>query len=200
MRETCLTEVHSLTSALARVVWLTEITVNTGESITLKGYGPVALSANIEALDKFRQNRMFGRKQGDPRVKRILDSLELPYSVDEDGDFEIGIEFENGRSQLAYINSNTEYIDDFEVREIWSVSFVSEGFLDVDTANTLLLKNYETKIGAWRLIPAGDNTYLVAFCVHIAADCDPNALINALQIVWAVADNMEESLTGDDCL
>jgi len=143
---------------------------------------------------------MFGSKQGDPRVKRMLDTLNLRYSVDEDGDFKVGVEFEDGRSQLAYINSNTEYIDDFEVREVWSVAYISEGFLDIDTANTLLLKNHETKIGAWRLIPGGNNTYLVAFCIHVAADCDPNAFAKTLSIVLGVADQMEAALTGGDRL
>jgi len=143
---------------------------------------------------------MFGRKQGDPRVKKMLDALELKYSVDQDGDFKIILEFKDGRSQAAYINSNTEHIDDFEVREVWSVSYISEGFLDADVANTLLLKNFETKIGAWRLVPAGNNTYLVAFCIHIAADCDPTAFANTLSIVLGVADEMEEALTGGDRL
>lgn len=143
---------------------------------------------------------MFGRKQGDSRVKRMLDALELKYLVDQDGDFKVVLEFEDGRSQAAYINSNTEYIGDFEIREVWSVSYISEGFLDIDTANTLLLKNHETKIGAWRLIPASNNTYLVAFCVHIAADCDPESFAKTLNIVLRVSDAMEEALTGGDRL
>lgn len=36
---------------------------------------------------------ILGRKQGDPRVKRILDALELKYSIDSDGDFKVVLEF-----------------------------------------------------------------------------------------------------------
>jgi hypothetical protein len=143
---------------------------------------------------------MYGSKQGDPRVKRMLDALELRYSIDQDGDFKIIIEFQDGRSQVAYINSATQSIDDFELREIWSVAYISEGYLDIDTANTLLLKNHELKIGSWRLIPAGGNTYLAAFCVQIAANCDPNSFTKTLSIVLQVADTMEEKLTGADDL
>lgn len=143
---------------------------------------------------------ILGRKQGDPRVKRILDALELTYSIDSDGDFKVELEFDDGRSQMAYIDSATEHIGDFEIREIWSVAYISEGFLDADIANRLLLRNSELKIGSWRLIPGGNNTYLVAFCIQVAADCDPNAFAQSLGIVLEVADEMEEALTGGDRL
>ena len=70
---------------------------------------------------------MFGSPQGDPRVKRMLDALELKYSSDDDGDFQVVVEFEDGRSQLAYINSDTQFMNDFEIRELWSVAYISEG-------------------------------------------------------------------------
>lgn len=143
---------------------------------------------------------MYGGKKGDPRIKRVLETLELKYSVDQDGDFKIIVEFQDGRSQVAYINSETQTVGDFEIREVWSVAYIAEGYLDIDTANTLLLKNFEMKIGSWRLIPAGNNTFLVAFCVQIAADCDPSSFSRTLGIVLEVADTMEEKLTGGDDL
>jgi hypothetical protein len=87
-----------------------------------------------------------------------------------------------------------------EIREIGSVAYISEGFLDADMANRLLLRNSELKIGSWRLISGGNNTYLVAFCIQIAADCDPNSFAQSLGIVLEVADKMEEALTGGDRL
>lgn len=143
---------------------------------------------------------MFGAPQGDPRVKRMLDALELKYSIDGDGDFKVIFEFNDGRSQLAYINSDTQSINDFEIRELWSVAYVSEGYLDIDTANTLLMKNHEMKIGSWRLMNAGNNTYLVTFCIQIAANCDPKSFAQSLSLVLRVADAMEERLTGKDDL
>jgi len=143
---------------------------------------------------------MFGGMRGDPRVKKMLDALELRYSVDNDGDFKVMVEFEDGRSQVAFIDSQTQLLGDFEIREVWSVAYVSEGYLDIDTANTLLMKNYELKIGSWRLIPGGDNTYLATFCIQIAADCDPNSFWRTLAIVLQTADEMEAKLTGADHL
>lgn len=143
---------------------------------------------------------MFGGQQGDARVKRLLDSLEIPYSINSDGDFEVAVEFEDGRSQLAFVNTDTQFIGDFEVREVWSVGYVTEGFLDIDTANTLLLENDLMKIGSWRLKQIDTNTLAAVFCIQIAADCDPNSLVNTLNLVLEVADSMEEKLTGRDNL
>lgn len=143
---------------------------------------------------------MFGGMRGDPRVKKMLEALELRYSIDNDGDFKVMLEFEDGRSQVAFIDSQTQSLGDFEIREVWSVAYISQGYLDIDTANTLLMKNFELKIGSWRLIPARDNTFLVTFCIQIAADCDPNSFWRTLVMVLQTADEMEAKLTGTDNL
>ncbi|TVQ48679.1 MAG: hypothetical protein EA365_01205 [Gloeocapsa sp. DLM2.Bin57] len=141
---------------------------------------------------------IYGAKRGDYRVERLLKVLQLSYSVDKDGDFKVTVEFENGRSQVAFIDSDTQMLDNFEIREIWSVAYISEGYLDIDTANTLLLYNYQLKMGSWRLIPADNNIFFVAYCIQIAADCDPDSFYQALMSVLEVTDEMEEQLTGRD--
>lgn len=141
---------------------------------------------------------IYGAKKGDPRVERLLQVHQLDYSVDSEGDYKVNIEFDNGRSQIAFINSGTQFIEDFEIREIWSVAYISEGYLDIDTANTLLMHNHQLKMGSWRLIPNDHNIYLVAYCIQIAADCDPQSFLKALSFVLQVSDDMEETLTGRD--
>ena len=143
---------------------------------------------------------MFGGNRGDTRIKKLLDTLELKYSINSDGDFKLVFEMENGRSQQVFINSNTDEIDDFEVREVWSVAYLSQGYLDIDTANTLLMENSQYKVGSWSLIDSENNTYLVTFSIKLAADCDPNSLLQSLTMVTAVADEMEKKLTGQDDL
>lgn len=141
---------------------------------------------------------IYGAKRGDPRVERLLEIHKLEYSVDQDGDFKVTVEFDNGRSQVAFINSTTQYIADFEIREIWSVAYISEGYLDIDTSNSLLLHNNQLKMGSWRLIPNDNNIYFVTYCIQIAANCDPASFKQALGFVLQVADDMEEKLTGRD--
>jgi len=141
---------------------------------------------------------IYGARKGDPRVERLLRFHNLSYSVDKDGDFKVTMEFENGRSQVAFIDSDTQMLDNFEIREIWSVAYISEGYLDIDTANTLLLYNHQLKMGSWRLIPADNNVFFVAYCIGIAADCDPDSFWKALNFVLEITDDMEEKLTGRD--
>ncbi|MBE9176665.1 hypothetical protein IQ225_17585 [Synechocystis salina LEGE 06155] len=141
---------------------------------------------------------VFGRKQGDSRVQKLLEILELKYSIDEDGDFKVSFKLDGDRSQLAFINSNTEKINDFEIREIWSVAHISEGFLDASIANYLLLANNNLKIGSWRLKEIGENSFAVTFCIQVSANSDPESFLDALYMTLHIADEMELKLTGKD--
>jgi len=143
---------------------------------------------------------LFGRKKGDPRVQKMLETLDLKYSIDEDGDFKVSFQLEDDRSQLAFINSDTETISDFEVREIWSVAHIAEGFLDASTANYLLLANNNLKIGSWRLKEIGKSSFAVTFCIQVSANTDPESLLDALLLTLRTADEMELQFTGEDNL
>ncbi len=141
-----------------------------------------------------------GQKQGDPRVKTTLELMKSHYQLDNDGDYKVTVEFEDGRSQVAYICSETEFFDNFELREIWSISYISEGFLDIDTANYLLLENDKLQLGSWRLMELKNNSFAVVFAIQVAADSDINSFNSALYTVLKVADDMEKRFTGKDHL
>src|SRR6266576_3682490 len=94
---------------------------------------------------------MIGSKQGDRRVQALLNDLELKYEIDSDGDFKVAFELESGRSQVAFIRSETESLGKFEIREIFSVGYTSEGPLNADIANALLIFNGHVKLGSWRV-------------------------------------------------
>ena len=136
----------------------------------------------------------------DHRVKDRLDALKLEYIITPEGNFWVIIQFDDERAQAAYISSKTRFIGDFEIREIWSTAYISEGFLDNDTANTLLLENQKQSLGAWRLTEEGNNSFLANFCVQVEANSSPNLLLQALGVVLKTADDMEEKLTGGDFL
>jgi len=59
---------------------------------------------------------MIGAKQGDSRVQALLEELELKYDIDSDGDFRVGFQLENGRSQLGFIRSETTQFGKFDIR------------------------------------------------------------------------------------
>jgi hypothetical protein len=141
---------------------------------------------------------MLGTKEGDPRVKVLLDELELKYEVDSDGDFKVGFELDDGRSQVAFIRSETSELGKFEIREVFSVAFISDGPLDAGTANALLIYNAHVKLGSWRILRQQDDSCVAAFAAQIAANTDAKSLYTTLGAVINIADEVEKKLTGED--
>lgn len=141
---------------------------------------------------------MIGARQGDGRVQALLEQLQLKYDIDTDGDFRVAFELENGRAQLAFIRSQTTQFGKFDIREIFSVAYISEGPLERDLANALLIYNAHVKLGSWRVERQGDNRCIVAFAVQIAADTDATSLYTALRLVIDTADSVERKLDEED--
>jgi hypothetical protein len=141
---------------------------------------------------------MIGAKQGDSRVQTLLEELELKYDIDSDGDFRVGFQLENGRSQLGFIRSETTQFGKFDIREIFAVAHISDGPLDAQLANALLIYNAHVKLGSWRVQRREDDSCVVAFAIQIAANTDAKSLYTALKLVIETADEVERKLDEED--
>jgi hypothetical protein len=138
--------------------------------------------------------------EGDPRIKAVLEELEIMYEVDRDGDYKVLFKWEDdGRSQVAFINSGTERLDKLELREIWSAAYISEKPLKAKVANRLLEDSFEKKLGSWQVMKTGDQ-WVGMFTVKIDADADAASIMTALEAVLTSADEMEKELLGSDDL
>ncbi|HID74448.1 MAG TPA: hypothetical protein EYP56_00435 [Planctomycetaceae bacterium] len=137
--------------------------------------------------------------KSDPRVKALLEELEVKYTVDKDGDYRVINSFENGRSQLVFVNSNTSKLATMEIREVWSVGYLSEGTVSPAVARNLLLENGRVKIGGWQLSRFSGKEAGV-FRAQIKADCDARTLLLTLHAVSQTADEKEKELVGGDDL
>lgn len=127
----------------------------------------------------------------DPRIKAILEDEDIKYSIDKDGDFRVVFDVDNGRSQLAFIRSQTSRYDDLEIREILSVAYRSENAqFPAEVSGALLEDSYDKKLGAW-----GKQGDVAVFVVRIAADAD--TVRSALKATLYSADIMERKLSGD---
>ena len=143
------------------------------------------------------------RSSPDQRVKAALDQIGYKYELTADGDYKLApLPTEGGRTQLVYVNSNTERFGTLEIREVLSPSFLSDGPLTADLANSLLRQNHQVKLGAWRVIPItqGSNSgkQLVMFAAQVAGSSDAEALRMTIRSVVLVADRMEKEVTGRD--
>jgi hypothetical protein len=149
----------------------------------------------------------------DPRVKTQLDQIGYKYQITAEGDYKlvpIQTEAEGTnadgtpklRSQLVYVNSNTEKYGSLEIREVLAPAMLVAPPLSVSTANRLLLDNNKVKFGAWRLVSistgANSGKVLVMFAAQIDANADAESLRLTIKSVILIADRMEKELTHAD--
>ena len=149
----------------------------------------------------------------DPRVKAALDSIGYKFELTDQNDYKlIPIQTEQAgtkpdgsplyRSQLVYVNSNTEKYGTLEIREVLAPAFLSNGPLSAAVANRLLRENNSVKLGSWRLVVINSGPtagkYLAMFAAQIAADSDAESLRLTIKSVILIADRMEKELTGTD--
>lgn len=120
---------------------------------------------------------------GDPRLKAALDKLGWKYEIDKEGDFKVRMKLQSGRTQLVWISSSTEKLDNLENRQIMSPGYKAAGALSAQVANQLLVANTRKKLGAWQTFSNG-KTSLAVFAAKIPADNEPEALQSSLQAVF----------------
>ena len=130
----------------------------------------------------------------DKAVGRALDTLKYTYEVDEDGDYKMVFDMDDGRSQLAFVRSTVEEFGKHKIREIWSPAYNSPGKqFPAAVANRLLEDSQDAKIGAWV-----KQDQLAMFVVKVDANATPEALSDAIDAAIRTADAMELELTEQD--
>ena len=166
--------------------------------------------AQLAAAQSHSEN---SRPAADPRVKAALDRIGYKYELNSENDYKLTpIQTEQTgtsadgkpiwRTQLVYVNSNTEKYGSLEIREVLAPAFLSTGPLSATVANRLLRENNTVKLGSWRLVEIinGPNAgkYLAMFAAQINADSDAESLRLTIKSVILIADRMEKELTNAD--
>lgn len=134
----------------------------------------------------------------DARVRRALQQTDLNFYVDKDGFFRLHFTFEDKRTHLVFIRSNTTEWGNMEIREVCAVGYKGKTPLSQTMLEKLLRDNATRKSGAWELQQESDGTYIALFVVKVSANCDADALETVIRGVAASADQMENWLTGTD--
>ena len=135
----------------------------------------------------------------DPRVTAMLEVAELKYRTDDDGDVIVMVSgWEEGRSQVVYIRSETFTFDGQEFRDVFSPARTG----DVPPAKVLaycLNQNEEVAMGSWRLqVSAQTERTALLFGAHIDANSSPQRLSKVLFNIGKVADDLELKLSEQD--
>ncbi len=135
----------------------------------------------------------------DNRIENQLNRMNLQYEVTSSGNFKLLFELENNRTQIVFINSETKYYEDAEVREISSPAkfIVKADELTHEQLWTILTSNYQSTLGAWQLEPAA-NGWGLHFAVKVPALMPENRLMMYMVLVAKVADDMEKIFSAED--
>lgn len=136
----------------------------------------------------------------DARIRERLEQTDLKFEIDGDGDFKLLFEYDDGRSQIVFINSQTETYEDLEIREIWAVGYVpdkEDGKVPSDVSANLIRANSQIKMGAWQVQKLGGKEVGV-FRATISADADKETILDTLRLVGISADEKEAELLGSD--
>lgn len=136
----------------------------------------------------------------DVRVQKALDKLESKYEIDGDGNFKLMANFENGRSQIGFITSETNASAFGEVRKVWSPALELYEELPGQIANFVLGRNMKSNIGNWALKKMKNGTSLLIFSTDVPVEIDPDVLANYMYAVFEEADTLEELVTNEDKL
>ena len=131
----------------------------------------------------------------DPLVRQALDDRGLVYEVTELGHYRLKFDLADGRSQFAFVQSNTRSSGDFQTREIWAPVFSSDQPLSAEAANRLLHENNVCKVGAWQIYIA-DGKYNVAFVAKLFVDANAEGIHDVLLAVVDIADAGEKDIFG----
>lgn len=139
------------------------------------------------------------RPAGDRRVAPLLDKAGIDYSIDDDGDYKIILDVGDGRTQLLYVISNTNQVDNMEIREVWSFSVIKEDGLTYEELDRMLRENARLKLGCWQVV-TNSGKDVALFCVQMDANSNSETLGNIVRYVASKADALEKDILGTDDL
>lgn len=130
----------------------------------------------------------------DPLIGKQLKGLGYSHEVDEDDDYRLVFELDEGRTQLVYVRSAVEEYGNVSVREIWSPGYTADtDSLPAALANRLLEESNQAKLGGWV-----KQARTAMFVVKIPGDADAAQLADAIEAATRSADALELDLTGKD--
>lgn len=130
----------------------------------------------------------------DELLRDRLDSLDLNYDIDEDNDFVLQFNFDDGRSQLVWVRSQVYTSHDVAMRDVWAYAYEHPTkHLPNSLERRLLIESYDAIMGSW----AREGNAIV-YMVKLPADASPEALQAALFEASELADELEKQLLGTD--
>lgn len=134
----------------------------------------------------------------DLRLKKILDSEKINYTINKNNNFRINViteEEPNERTQIVLMYSKTNTYSDFEIREITSAGLkIKKKDIKNPVLFSLLVQNGDLKIGSWEIqeYNDADENVLIAFSVKVSTNVPAKNLVSLMHLVANEADRVEK--------
>ena len=136
-------------------------------------------------------------RECDPRVAHALRSVGCNFQLTPSGDYILGFELTTGRHHTVIVNSRTAQIGIREMRCVFACGHASEDPLSSEVTTDLLRRNADYHVGAWE-IAGDDEMQLALLSACVPADAPAVELLGVALHIARTADDVEETLTGDD--
>ena len=137
----------------------------------------------------------------DPTVKEALLSSKIGYQNDEEGNFHLNVKFKSGRHQKVIVISQVIQLgaepDGENLREVYSVAFVTSQAPSAELTARLLTENGSAKFGGWVIRKNGEK-FEVGFRALIPSEACDDELVPAVSFVASHADGLENKETEKD--
>jgi hypothetical protein len=138
----------------------------------------------------------------DIRLKKQLDSTDINYSITKSNNFKITIQTEDSieeRTQIVIINSQTEKVANFEIREIGGIGLkLKKSSYNHELLYQVLNRNGQRKIGAWEITEYSSEPdyFYLRHVIKISVNISPSDLIGLVHTVAFESDRIEKELGG----
>lgn len=132
-----------------------------------------------------------------PKIKSLLDKAQLKYEIDSDKDFKLLFDTGGERSQVVFINSNTEELGGQTIVEIWSPAY-RQSDISNEVLARILADGSRRKVGAWEIIQVGSNIVAVFKVKVPLSSLSPVFLRSLCGAVASTADELEEIISSGD--
>lgn len=145
-------------------------------------------------LESFRWKRLL-----DLDLEAKLQTLGLEYRIDEEGDYEIGVNFEEeGRRQICYLSPFHDAVSDVIRVELWSPIHLYEGRIPEAMANRLLTENGSSSTGYFGSLVYDNGQILLIYAHIFQIDITSELLYDFIMDTLIVSDNLEAEIGDED--
>jgi len=149
------------------------------------------------AIEQFFTSFALDEDAGQNELEKYLKELGLEYEVDDNGQYNFTLIFQDERSQLVFITPVQLDYDSKQHYDIWSPVAKFQGDIPPEFASQLLYQNGQVEVGTYQVLNTSSGK-LVVFSTKVASGVDVEVIKRVIIRISSVADDAEKHITHED--